>query len=148
MASPTWWIWVSVNSGSWWWTGRPGMLRFTGLQRVGHDWADWTEHPSRHYITNWETDYLEIQLQPFVVLILKTHLLINKSSSPKCCCTRHRKLKTPCRYWNHGYRCVDASSSERCVCVISFDSGGERGLYFFDRESNTEWPHVTFKVRS
>ena len=24
---------------SWWWTGRPGMLRFMGLQRVGHDWA-------------------------------------------------------------------------------------------------------------
>ena len=28
-----------VNSGSWWWTGRPGVLRFMGLQRVGHDWA-------------------------------------------------------------------------------------------------------------
>ena len=25
--------------GSWWWTGRPGMLWFMGLQRVGHDWA-------------------------------------------------------------------------------------------------------------
>ena len=30
---------ISVNSGSWWWTGRPGMLRFMGSQRVGHDWA-------------------------------------------------------------------------------------------------------------
>ena len=39
MASPTWWTWVWVNSGSWWWTGRPGMLRFVGSQRVGHDWA-------------------------------------------------------------------------------------------------------------
>ena len=39
MASPTWWTWVWVNSGSWWWTGRPGMLWFMGLQRVGHDWA-------------------------------------------------------------------------------------------------------------
>ena len=46
MASPTRWMWVWVNSGSWWWTGRPGMLRFTGSQRVGHDWAtelNWTE---------------------------------------------------------------------------------------------------------
>ena len=37
--------WVWVNSGSWWWTGRPGVLRFMGLQRVGHDWAtelNWT----------------------------------------------------------------------------------------------------------
>ena len=31
--------WVWVNSGSWWWTGRPGLLRFMGSQRVGHDWA-------------------------------------------------------------------------------------------------------------
>ena len=28
-----------MNSESWWWTGRPGVLRFMGLQRVGHDWA-------------------------------------------------------------------------------------------------------------
>ena len=46
MASPTWWTWVWVNSGSWWWTGRPGVLQFMGSQRVGHDWAtelNWTE---------------------------------------------------------------------------------------------------------
>ena len=39
MASPTQWTWAWVNSGSWWWIGRPGMLQFMGLQRVGHDWA-------------------------------------------------------------------------------------------------------------
>ena len=39
MASPTWWTWVSVNSGCWWWTRRPGVLRFMGSQRVGHDWV-------------------------------------------------------------------------------------------------------------
>ena len=39
MASRTQWTWVWVNSGSWWWTGRPGVLRFMGSQRVGHDWA-------------------------------------------------------------------------------------------------------------
>ena len=46
MASPTQWTWVWVNSGSWWWTGRPDMLWFMGLQRVGHDWVNelhWTE---------------------------------------------------------------------------------------------------------
>ena len=46
MASLTRWTWIWVNSGSWWWTGRPGVLRFIGLQRVGHDWAtelNWTE---------------------------------------------------------------------------------------------------------
>ena len=36
MASPTQWTWVWVNSGSWWWTGRPGVLQSMGSQRVGH----------------------------------------------------------------------------------------------------------------
>ena len=39
MASLTRWTWDWVNSGSWWWTGRPGMLQFMGSQRVGHDWV-------------------------------------------------------------------------------------------------------------
>ena len=39
MASLTWWTWVWVNSGSWCWTGRPGVLQFMGSQRVRHDWA-------------------------------------------------------------------------------------------------------------
>ena len=39
MASLTQWTWVWVNSVSWWWTGRPGVLRFMGSQRVGPDWA-------------------------------------------------------------------------------------------------------------
>ena len=46
MASPTQWAWVWVNSGSWWCTGRPGMLWFMGLQRVGHNWVtelNWTD---------------------------------------------------------------------------------------------------------
>ena len=46
MASLTQWTWVWVNSGSWWWTRRPGVLRFMGSQRVRHDWAtelNWTQ---------------------------------------------------------------------------------------------------------
>ena len=46
MASPTWWTWVWISSGSWWWTGKPGMLQSMGLQIVGHNWAtkvNWTE---------------------------------------------------------------------------------------------------------
>ena len=42
IASLTQWTWVWVNSRSWWWTGRPGMLQSMGSQRVGHD-SDWTE---------------------------------------------------------------------------------------------------------
>ena len=46
MAPSTQWTWVWVNSGSWWWTGRPGVLQSVGSQRVGHDWAtelNWTD---------------------------------------------------------------------------------------------------------
>ena len=46
MASPTRWTWVWVNSRSWWWTERPGVLLFMGSQRVRHDWVtelNWTE---------------------------------------------------------------------------------------------------------
>ena len=46
MVSQTRWTWVWVNSGRWWWTGRPGMLRFMGSQRVGHNGVNelnWTE---------------------------------------------------------------------------------------------------------
>ena len=42
----TWWTRVWVSSGSWWWTGKPGMLQSMGSQRVRHDWAtelNWTE---------------------------------------------------------------------------------------------------------
>ena len=39
MASLTWWTWVWASSGSWWWTGKPGMLQSMGLQRVRHNWA-------------------------------------------------------------------------------------------------------------
>ena len=38
MASPTQWMWVWVNSQSWWWIGRSGVLQPMGSQRVGHDW--------------------------------------------------------------------------------------------------------------
>ena len=38
MASPTQWTWVWVDSGSWWWPGKPGVLWFMGLQRIRHNW--------------------------------------------------------------------------------------------------------------
>ena len=46
MAPPTQWTWVWVNSGSWQWTGRPGMMQSMGSQRIRHDWAtemNWSE---------------------------------------------------------------------------------------------------------
>ena len=47
MASLTQWTWVWVNSGSWWWTGRPGMLQSMRSQRVGNNWASGLNWKSR-----------------------------------------------------------------------------------------------------
>ena len=46
-ASPTQWTWAWVNSGSCWWTGRPGVLQSMGLRRVGHDRATEVTEPVR-----------------------------------------------------------------------------------------------------
>ena len=75
MASPTRWAWVWVNSGSWWWTGRPGVLRFIGSQRVGHDWA--TE-------LNW--------IEPMVSLWFVHHWWVGASGKEPACHCRRGKL--------------------------------------------------------
>ena len=49
MASPTLWTWVWVSSGSWWQSGKPGVLQSMGSQRVRHNWEtelNWTDHHS------------------------------------------------------------------------------------------------------
>ena len=46
IGSRTWWPWVWANSGSWWWTEKPGMLQPMGSQRVGYNWVtelNWIE---------------------------------------------------------------------------------------------------------
>ena len=59
MASLTRWTRVCVDSASWWWTGRPGVLRFMGSQRVGHNWVtelNWTE-PKLNILLNFTEHY-------------------------------------------------------------------------------------------
>ena len=68
MASLTRWTWVWVNSGSLWWTGRPGVLRFMGSQRVGHDWA--TE-------LNWST----VRVWPLIVIQRRPRVVLGVSVS-------------------------------------------------------------------
>ena len=58
---------VWVDCGSWWWTGRPGVLQFMGLQRIGHDWG--TE-------LNW-TDYV-IGVQQRESLFSRSHSIVIK----------------------------------------------------------------------
>ena len=54
MASRTQWTWIWTSFGSWWWTGKPGMLQSMGLQRVGYNWAtelDWWKGTLGYVIT-------------------------------------------------------------------------------------------------
>ena len=56
MASLTQWTWVWTSSGSWWWTGKPGVLQPIGSQRVEHDWVtelNWTELRYHGWYLNW-----------------------------------------------------------------------------------------------
>ena len=66
MASPTRWTWVCMNSWRWWSTGRPGMLRLMGSQRVGHDWAtelNWTD------VDIWRNNWCYFVSQPGVSML-------------------------------------------------------------------------------
>ena len=68
MASPTQWTWVWVDSGSWWWTGRPGVLRFMGSQRVGHNWAtelNWTVYGKRDRFSTYRSDLTFFYIKKF-----------------------------------------------------------------------------------
>ena len=68
----------------WWWTGRPGVLRFMGLQRVGHDWAielNWTDMIAIHCGFNFQSlminnvSYLFMSLLAICISSLKKCLI-------------------------------------------------------------------------
>ena len=87
MASPTPWRWVLVNSGTWWWRGRPGFWQSMGLQRAGHDWVtelNWTEGPFDKYtLVEWDSLGLPRQsLEKFVGCTTAT--MIPKPIVKKC----------------------------------------------------------------
>ena len=77
MASLTQWAWVWVNSGSWWWTGKPGVLQFMGSQ----SWtrlSDWTEFVwwflmTRFRLQIFDRNTREINEAVFSVLYKKVH---------------------------------------------------------------------------
>jgi len=101
MASLTRWTWVWVNSGSWWWTGRPGMLRFMGSQRVGHDWvteliwfdliwAPWllgikhvTPNTGRHSLNHWTTREVPWSLCFFFFFLINYYFVLGYSGLEK-----------------------------------------------------------------
>ena len=72
MASPARWTWVWVNSRSWWWTGRPGVLWFMGSQRVRHNWApelNWSH--VQLFLSPWTAAYQASQSSTLSQSLLK-----------------------------------------------------------------------------
>ena len=65
-ALPTWWTWVWVDSGSWWWIGRSGMLQSMGSQRDTTEQLNWTEPaiPNSHSSLHQEFRHLHSFLLP------------------------------------------------------------------------------------
>ena len=77
MASPTQWTWVWVNSGSWWWTGRPDMLHSMGSQRVRHDWV--TE--LNWQVTSYRSSKVDWRDTGMIHILCHTHNHFMKMSS-------------------------------------------------------------------
>jgi len=81
MASLTRWTLVWVNSESWWWTGRPGVLWFMGSQRVRHDWVtelNWTELMLL-FLNLWHATFIS----EVVRWLLSLHILLSHSRQGK-----------------------------------------------------------------
>ena len=87
MASSTQWTWVWVDSGSWWWAGRPGMLKSMGSQRVGPDWAtelNWTENTHTHTHSHTHTSIYLITFTDHSLVMVKRLSKLNESISMLC----------------------------------------------------------------
>ena len=128
MASLTRWTWVWVNSRSWWWTRRPGMLWFMGSQRVGHDWV--TElnrtEPPFHRWGIWATERM------WLVQRHSANMKWSKLSLPKprpgfTLTRRHRQHSclSACRPQEGSLRCGQAS---RHQCLVQW-AQPKRGIF-------------------
>ena len=90
MASPTWWTWVWVDSESWWWTGRPGVLQSMGSQWIRHNWVtelNWTElkrNESGSFVDTWMNQSV-IQSEVNQKWENNYHILVHNVESRKWC---------------------------------------------------------------
>ena len=114
MASLTQWSWVWVNSGSWWWTGRPGMLWSMGSQRVGHKWAtelNWASYS----VVRWETQSSFAKIRNKQEFLLSP-LLFNILSESPSYCRKARKGNTQYRGWEWRNKTAFVCRWHDCVC--------------------------------
>ena len=117
MASATWWTWVWVDFRSWWWIGRPGVLWFVRLQRVGHNWA--TE-----LILNWLFVFVCVCSVVQSCLTLSSPMDINTAGSSAHGVFQERILDWVAIFYSRG---SPQHSDRNCVSCVSWI--GRRILY-------------------
>ena len=127
MASPTQWTWVWVNSGSWWWTGKPDVLLFMGSQRVGRDWAtelNWRPGlPSPVCIWwSWGSETLDYSVM-YIIIIKARGLssILKFSFSRSVCSSSFSGISVPENNWlgeENGWR-PNKTPMPECIKVIS-----------------------------
>ena len=79
MASLTWWTWVWVTSGNWWWTERPGMLQSMESQRVRQDWVtelSWCQDSAKLWSSNLQTNHIPIPVRLRDVVVAQREIWI------------------------------------------------------------------------
>ena len=133
MASLARWTWVWVNSESWWWTGRPGMLRSLGSQRVGHIWAtelnwiaEWTVFSKPSVILNsWIVLTMMIKDFPECTMTcMRSNQSILKEVNPEYS-LKGLMLKLKLQYFVHLMRRAD--SFKKTLVLGKFEGGRRRG---------------------
>ena len=112
MASQTQWAWVWVDSGSWCWTGRPGVLQSMGSQRVGQmERLNWTE-------LNWtELLYSIVLVLPYIDMNLPWVYMCSPSWTPlPPPSPSHPSGSSQCTIPKHPVSCIEPGLAIRFTC--------------------------------
>ena len=158
MASPTQWTWVWVNSGSWWWTGRPGVLRFMGLQSQTR-LSNWTELIPSTWVSRFFPVFLQFPLHVLLLRIMPSTITSTKIylkyfspvgliyrvtvlSFPKHNLSHQHTLWTS-QMWHHSPSCCPSSChltlqqpSESSSTTLHFPSPSISGLLLLFLQSS------------
>ena len=92
MASPTWWTWVWVGSGSWWWTGKPDVLQSMTEQ------LNWTESYVISTLTNFHDNFSKLYILPCVVYV-DDHIIYRWHFLPLHCFSIILSLRPTVQCW-------------------------------------------------
>ena len=138
-------MWVWANSGSWWWTGRPGVLWFMGSQRVRHDWVtelNWTElmtHNRFPNLGNWQRGWdppREFDFEGSEIWLQNLHKTGETDS--------WRAQTKSCAHKDPGERSNDPTGDwPRLACECPGVSGGDMGQQW----SAAGWEALSVAVR-